>query len=166
MDMIPLVKKSTKWFLTSETWPSYGDPWSDFTGTVWIVTLIDGSKIAIDVYAGRFQLTIEHLLCQSIRHTLELVCMDFLTLEQSKGGYQHVLIIADHFSRFSVAVPTNNFTAKTTAEAFYNNFITNYCISVRIYSDRGANFGGNIITKVCNITGMKKSKNHPLPSHG
>lgn len=166
MDMIPLVKKSTKWFLTSETWPSYGDPWSDFTVTVWIETLIDGSKIAIDVYAGRFQLTIEHLLCQSIRHTLELVCMDFLTLEQFKGGYQHVLIIADHFSRFSVAVPTNNFTAKTTAEAFNNNFITNYSISVRIYSDRGANFGGNIITKVCNITGMKKSKNHPLPSHG
>ena len=59
-------------------------------------------------------------------YPLELVCMDFLTLEQSKGGYHHILVITDHFSRFAVAVPTKNLTAKTTAEAFYDNFITNY----------------------------------------
>jgi hypothetical protein len=27
--------------------------------------------------------------------SLELVCMDFLTLEKSKGGYQHILVITD-----------------------------------------------------------------------
>jgi hypothetical protein len=26
---------------------------------------------------------------------IELVCMDFLTLEKSKGGYQHILVITD-----------------------------------------------------------------------
>lgn len=57
-------------------------------------------------------------------YPLELVCMEFLTLEQSKGGYHHILVITDHFSGFALAVPTKNLTAKTTAEAFYNSLIT------------------------------------------
>ena len=66
--------------------------------------------------------------------------MDFLTLERSKGGYHHILVITDHFSRFAVAVPTKNLTAKTTAEAFYDNFITNYGNPVRIHSDHSERF--------------------------
>lgn len=42
-------------------------------------------------------------------------------------------------------VAKKNFTPKTRADAFYNNFITNYGIPVRIHSDNGANFDGNII---------------------
>jgi hypothetical protein len=54
---------------------------------------------------------------------LELVCMDFLTLDKSKGGYQHILVITDHYTRYAQAIPTKNQLAKTTAEAFFNHFI-------------------------------------------
>jgi hypothetical protein len=39
---------------------------------------------------------------------LELVCMECLTLEPSKGNYQHILVITDHFTRFAMAIPIRN----------------------------------------------------------
>ena len=35
---------------------------------------------------------------------LELVYVDFLTFETSKGGYQHILIITYHFTRYAQAI--------------------------------------------------------------
>lgn len=57
------------------------------------------------------------------RYPLELVCMDFLTLEPSKGGIANILAITDHFTKFAVAIPTKNQTVKTTADALCDNFV-------------------------------------------
>lgn len=96
---------------------------------------------------------------------LELVCMDFLTLEPSKGNYHHILVITDHFTRFVMAIPTRNQLARTVADAFYNNFILHYGIPERIHSDQGANFESTIIKELCTIMGMSKSRTtsyHPM----
>ena len=90
-------------------------------------------------------------------YPLELVCMDFLTLENSNGGFGNILVITDHFTKYAVAIPTTNQTARTTADAFYNNFIINFGIPTRIYSDQGANFESNIIKQLCEIHNIKKS---------
>jgi len=89
---------------------------------------------------------------------LQLVCMDYLSLEPSKGGQHSVLVICDHFTRFAQAIPTRNQTARTTAEAFYSNFIIHYGIPDRIHSDQGAQFESKLIKELCILTGMTKSR--------
>lgn len=89
---------------------------------------------------------------------MELVCMDNLTLEASKGGYQHILVITYHFTRFAMTIPTRNRLAKRTAEALFNRFIVHYGIPGRMNSDQGANFESKVIRKLCAITGMSKSR--------
>jgi transposase InsO family protein len=97
---------------------------------------------------------------------LELVCVDFLTLEPSKGGYQYVLVITDHFTRFAQAVPTRNMTAKTTAEVFFQQFVVHYGMPKRLHSDQGANFGSRLIRELCNVMGTDKSRTTPYHPMG
>lgn len=98
--------------------------------------------------------------------SLELVCLDYLTLETSKGGYQHILVITDHFTKYAVAIPTRNQTAKTTAEAFYNKFVLHYGLPKRLHSDQGANFESKLIRELCDLTGIEKSRTTPYHPMG
>ena len=94
---------------------------------------------------------------------MELVCIDFLTLEPSKGGIENILVITDHFTRYAQAFTTPNQNAKTTARVLFDNFIVHYGFPARLHSDQGRNFEGEVITQLCALAGIKKS--HTTPYH-
>ena len=88
---------------------------------------------------------------------LELVCLDYLLVEPSEG-YEHLLVITDHFTKFAKVVATRNESARTTARALYDNFLTVYGIPKRILSDQGRSFESKVIKELCAITGIQKSR--------
>ena len=89
---------------------------------------------------------------------LELVSIDYLTLEVSRGGFQHILVITDHFTRYAQAIPTRNQNAKTTAAALLDNFVFHYGVPTRLHSDQGATFESAEIQELCRLLGTKKSR--------
>ena len=93
-------------------------------------------------------------------YPLELVCMDYVTLEPAKG-IGNVLVITDHFTKYALAIATKNQTAKTTAKVLHDSFITHFRIPMRIHSDQGACFESDIIKELCKVTGMTKSRTTP-----
>lgn len=72
------------------------------------------------MYEADTETDIAHLVNIQSFQLLETVCIDFLLLEQSKGGHHNTLVITDHFANFALAYPTKNQTAKSTADALYN----------------------------------------------
>ena len=99
-------------------------------------------------------------------YPLEMVCMDYLSLEPTKGGITNVLVITDHFTIFAVAIPTKDQTAKTTAEAFFNEFVVHYGLPAKIHTDQGANFQSELFSHLCLLTGMQKSRTSPYHPMG
>ena len=81
-----------------------------------------------------------HLVNITTTAPMELVCIDYLSLERSKGGFENILVITDHYSRFAQAIPTRNQSAQTTAKALFENFFVHYGFPAKLHIDQGTNF--------------------------
>ena len=92
------------------------------------------------------------------KQPLDLLCIDFLPIERSKGGIENVLVATDHFTRYSVAISTRNQTANTTARALFNGFIAHYGFRARLHSDQSRNFESKVIKDLCDLARTSKSQ--------
>ena len=98
-----------------------------------------------------------------VTQPLELVHMDYLSLEPSKGNIENVLVITDHFTRYALAYPGKTQTAQATARILWDNFICHYGFPEKFISDQGRNFESDLIKELCKIAGVQKL--HTTPYH-
>ena len=54
---------------------------------------------------------------------LEIVAMDFTQLERSTSGIENVLVFTDVFTKYTIAIPTRDQTAKTVSRLFVREWI-------------------------------------------
>uniref|UniRef100_A0A3Q1HDU2 Gypsy retrotransposon integrase-like protein 1 n=1 Tax=Acanthochromis polyacanthus TaxID=80966 RepID=A0A3Q1HDU2_9TELE len=105
---------------------------------------------------------------ENIRATfpLELVCIDYLSIEPDNRDTRNVLVLTDHFTKFAVAVPTKDQKAKTIAKALWDNLIIPYGIPSRLLSDQGRDFESKIVKELCALIGTSKIRTTPYHPRG
>ena len=89
---------------------------------------------------------------------MELVCIDFLSIEPDNRGVKDVLVITDHYTKYALAIPTRNQTAKVVAETLWQNLIFQYGWPRRIHSDQGRDFESKVMAELCKMGGIVKSR--------
>ena len=109
------------------------------------------------------RMPMQHLLAF---RPLELVAMDFLKLDRGKGGYEDVLVITDAYTKFSQAVKCPDQTALTVARVLRDSWFSCYGIPYRLHSDRGRNFESAVVSQLCQLYGVKRSRTTPYHPQG
>ncbi|MCP3890134.1 MAG: transposase family protein, partial [Desulfobulbaceae bacterium] len=97
-----------------------------------------------------------------VGHRNQKVALDLLgPLPVSNQGNKWILLIADYFSKWPVAVPLPNAEARTVAQAFIDYYVSIFGIPEQLHSDQGRQFESHLFAEMCLILGISKSRTSP-----
>jgi len=97
----------------------------------------------------------------------ELVSYDIWSAGiEGEGGYKHVLVLTDVFTRKVVVKPLRTQTAEEVAGAFADGWVQHYGAPRRLLSDNGSAFAGKLLEDVCQVLKIKRIHTTPYNPRG
>ena len=106
-------------------------------------------------------------------YPLEMIHLDFLSIGQAgvdEAGRKkkpiNVLVVTDHFTRFSQAYVTTNQTAAEIAHKLWDKFISQFGWPEKILTDQGQGFESALFEALCKVSGIKKLRTCPYRPQG
>ena len=97
---------------------------------------------------------------------MDLVAIDLLHLETASGGYEYILTIVDHFSRFVQTFALRNKEAKTVAKVLFFDFMERFGAPVRLMHDQGKEFENNLFKELEKLKGISHCRTTPYHPQG
>ena len=99
-------------------------------------------------------------------YPLELLTIDFVHLDKSKGNYNYALVCCDHFTKFVQIYATKTKKGIAAADKVYNEFILKFGAPTRIHSDQGGDFINGLFKRLHQLTGTAQSRTTPYHPQG
>ena len=92
---------------------------------------------------------------------LQLVHLNFTSFKMTKDlnespKVEHILVIVDHFTRYTRAYVTKDQKVLTTAKTLYEGFISIFGAPKRILTDQGKAFISEIVEQLCSQFGISQ----------
>ena len=76
----------------------------------------------------------------------------------SRNGYKYVLTVVDAFTKWAFAIPIRDKKAATVAYALYERVFSVFGFPNRIHSDQGKEFVNEILSALCALFGIDKTR--------
>ena len=102
-----------------------------------------------------------------------MVHLDFLSIGQAgKDPLDknkkpiNVLVVTDHFTRFSQAYVTKNQTAAVIVHTLWDKFISQYGWPEKILTDQGQCFESKLFQDLCTVSNIEKIRTYPYRPQG
>ena len=78
-------------------------------------------------------------------------------LIETPAGNKYMLVICDHFTRFTQVFPMPDQTAATIAKNIVFGWIRYFGEPVQIHHDQGTNFESDLMKQLCDVYGIEQA---------
>jgi len=82
-------------------------------------------------------------------------------LPETPRGNRHIIVVTDHFSKWTEVFPVPDFMAATCARVLLNDVISRFGCPYDVLSDQGRNFESQLFAELCDLLEIRKVRTSP-----